>query len=145
MKNRNLIVMLLLTIVTFGIYGIYWEVSTKGEMNRLGAKIPTAWLLIIPIVNIWWLYKYSEGVDHVTGGKMSAVLSFILLFLLGVIGAMIVQAELNHVQSGGSISTNMPNTASQAPVTSSASDMAQATSADQTTTNSTPPQTPLVQ
>lgn len=97
MKNRNIFAVLLLTIITFGIYAIYWEVSTKIEMNKLGAKIPTAWLLIIPIVNIWWLWKYSEGVELVTGKKMSGILAFVLLWLLGVIGAMIIQSEFNKV------------------------------------------------
>src|SRR5690348_10833822 len=95
MKQRNPIAVALLPFITFGIYGIYWEVKTKGEMNTLGANIPTAWLLIVPIVNIWWIWKYSEGVDHVTGGKLQSVLAFILLWLLGPIGAAIIQDSFN--------------------------------------------------
>lgn len=96
MKKRNPIAVALLPFVTFGIYGLYWQVKTKGEMNSLGATIPTAWLIIIPFVNIWWLWKYSEGVEHVTGGKLNGVLSFILLWLLGCIGAAIVQDSFNN-------------------------------------------------
>lgn len=44
---------LLLPLITFGIYQIVWYVKTKNEMNQLGATIPTAWLVIVPIVNIW--------------------------------------------------------------------------------------------
>lgn len=95
MKNRSVIAVLLLTIVTLGIYGIYWSVVTKIEMNKRGATIPTAWLIIIPIVNIWWMWKYSEGVDKETHGALSTVISFLLLFLLGVIGMMIIQHEFN--------------------------------------------------
>lgn len=47
-KNRNIFLVYLFSIITFGIYSIYWLVSTKNEMNSLGAKIPTALLLIIP-------------------------------------------------------------------------------------------------
>lgn len=97
MKKRNPLAVVLLTIITFGIYGIVWEVKTKLEMNKLGAEIPTAWLIIIPIVNIWWLWKYSEGVEKVTNGKTSGVLAFVLLFLLGVIGMAIVQYEFNGI------------------------------------------------
>ncbi|MBA2279440.1 DUF4234 domain-containing protein [Candidatus Saccharibacteria bacterium] len=97
MKNRSPVAVLLLPFVTFGIYSIYWAVSTKGEMNKLGATIPTAWLLIIPFVNIWWLWKHSEGAEHVTQGKMSAVLAFILQFLLGMIGQAIIQDSFNKV------------------------------------------------
>ena len=97
MRNRSVAGLLVLTIVTLGIYGLYWMVSTKREMNNLGAQIPTSWLIIIPIANIWWVWKYSEGVEHVTGGKMTAVLAFILQYLLGVIGMMIIQNEFNKV------------------------------------------------
>lgn len=96
MKKRNPIAVFLLPFVTFGIYGIYWQVVTKGEMNNLGAEIPTAWLLIVPIVNIWWLWKYSEGAEKVTQGKLSGVLAFILLFVLGSIGAAVIQDSFNN-------------------------------------------------
>jgi hypothetical protein len=97
-KHRNPIVVILLTFITFGIYALYWQVKTKLEMNRVAdAKIPTAWLLIVPLVNIWWLWKYSEGVDKTTGGKVSTILAFVLLFLLGVFGMAIIQFEFNKV------------------------------------------------
>lgn len=96
MKKRNPIAVALLPFVTFGIYGLYWEVKTKGEMNSLGANIPTAWLIIVPLVNIWWLWKYGEGVEHVTGGKLNGVLAFALIFLLGSIGGAIVQDSFNN-------------------------------------------------
>jgi membrane associated rhomboid family serine protease len=95
MKKRNPIAVLLLPFVTFGIYSLYWMVQTKTEMNAKGATIPTAWLIIIPLVNLWWMWKYSEGVEKVTGGKTSGVLCFILLFLLGMIGSAIVQDSFN--------------------------------------------------
>ncbi len=97
MENRSLGKVFLLTLVTLGLYGIYWEVKTKGEMNARGATIPTAWLILVPIVNIWWMWKYCEGVEHVTGGKLSTVISFLVLFLLGVIGMLILQDAFNKV------------------------------------------------
>lgn len=96
MQKRSPIAVVLLSLVTFGIYAIYWQVKTKGEMNALGAEIPTAWLIIVPLVNIWWLWKYSEGVEKVTGGKLSGVLAFILLWVLGPIGGAIVQDSFNN-------------------------------------------------
>lgn len=88
-----------LSFLTFGIYGLYWFVSTKNEMNERGADIPTAWLLIIPLVNIWWTWKYCEGVDHVSRGKLSGAVSFLLIFVLGVIGMAIVQATFNDIKT----------------------------------------------
>lgn len=97
MQKRNPVLVLVYTLISFGIYGVYWEVKTKGEMNKLGATIPTAWLILIPFVNIWWIWKYSEGVEHVTAGKYSAVLTFLLLWLTGMIGMAVVQDAFNNV------------------------------------------------
>jgi hypothetical protein len=102
MKKRNLIAVFVLSMVTFGIYPIVWAVKTKNEMNALGAQIPTAWLIIVPLVNIYWIWKYSEGVEHVTGGEMSTVIAFTLQFLLGVIGYMIIQNEFNKIADNAS-------------------------------------------
>ena len=66
-------------------------------MNKLGAQIPTAWFLIIPIVNIWWLWKYSEGVDQVTKEKLSTPITFLLAMLLGTIGYAVIQHEFNNL------------------------------------------------
>jgi len=100
MENRNPVAVALLTLITFGIYGIYWYVKTKGEMNEKGANIPTAWLIIVPFVSIWWMYKYCEGADEVTKGEMSTVLGFVLLFFLGLIGMAIIQDAFNKVGAG---------------------------------------------
>ena len=97
MKQRNVFAVLLLPLITFGIYAIVWSVKTKNEMNRLGANIPTAWLLIVPFVNLYWLWKYSEGVGHVTNEKLSGIVAFILQFFLGSIGNAIIQDQFNKV------------------------------------------------
>lgn len=97
MKNRSPIAVLLLPFVTFGIYSIYWMVKTKIEMNEKGASIPTAWLIIVPIVNIWWYWKYSEAVGNITKEEISGVIAFILLLLLGSIGQAIIQNSFNKV------------------------------------------------
>ena len=97
MKQRSPIAVFLLPFITFGIYSLYWEVKTKGEMNNSGAQIPTAWLIIVPFVNIWWMWKYSEGVEKVTNEKLSGVIAFILMLLLGNIGQAIIQDSFNKV------------------------------------------------
>lgn len=97
MKNRNVFAVFALPFITFGIYGIYWVVKTKGEMNKLGADIPTAWLVIIPIVNIWWLWKYCEGVDIITNNRLSTPIAFLLVMLLGTIGYAVIQNDFNNL------------------------------------------------
>lgn len=99
MKKREPIAVILLSIVTCGIYGWYWLVKTKGELNQANhdaPRIPTAFVWLIPLVGtIWWQWKYAEGVEKYTHGKCSQVIAFILLFLLSMIGAAIIQDYLN--------------------------------------------------
>ena len=97
MKNRNPILVIFLALITFGIYSLVWYVMTKNEMNTKGAKIPTAWLIIIPLVNLYWLWKFCEGIEQVTNKGMTTVIAFLLVFFLGVIGMAIIQSELNKV------------------------------------------------
>ncbi len=97
MRNRNPILVVVFAIITLGIYGIYWMVSTKNEMNRMGTHIPTGWLLIIPFVSIYWMWKYSEGVGQVSRNQLSGPVAFLLLFLLGAIGMPIIQSTFNKI------------------------------------------------
>jgi hypothetical protein len=101
MQKRSVASVIVLTIITFGIYALIWHVKTKNEMVAQGADIPTAWLLIIPIANIYWYWKWCGGVDYVTNGKMSQAVAFLLSLLLGLIGMAIVQDSLNQAISRG--------------------------------------------
>lgn len=96
-KNRNIVLVYLFSIITFGIYMVYWLVSTKNEMNSLGAKIPTAWLLIVPIANLYWVYKYCEGFAQKVKKDNNTLLWFILYIVVGIIMPAIVQSELNKL------------------------------------------------
>jgi ABC-type transport system involved in cytochrome c biogenesis permease subunit len=94
-KRRNIFLVYLFTIITFGLYGLYWLVKTKEEMKEMGAEIPTAWLLIIPIANIFWMYKYCEGFALKVKRDNNTILWFILYILVGIVMPAIVQSELN--------------------------------------------------
>jgi hypothetical protein len=97
-KERNVFLIYLFTLISFGIYGIYWMISTKNELNKFGADIPTGWLIIVPIANIYWIYKYSEGFSEKLKKDNNTILWFIVYFLAGIVMPAIVQLELNkHV------------------------------------------------
>ncbi|MET4003498.1 hypothetical protein ABIB48_002223 [Arthrobacter sp. UYCu511] len=93
MKHRSPAAPLLLPFITFGVYSIVWYVKSKVEMNTRGAGIPTAWLILVPIADIWWMWRFAVGVEGVSG--MSRHGAFWLLLLLGPIGAAVVQSSLN--------------------------------------------------
>jgi hypothetical protein len=103
---------LLFSLLTLGIYGLYWAITTKNEMMAVGGPpIPSGWsllLVLIPIVGIIWIFmwywKWAAGVEHVTGGKMSQVMAFICIVLLNQIfflGGFVIQSELNKAIDRG--------------------------------------------
>lgn len=97
MTQRSPAVVFLLGAIT-GIYGLIWLVNTKEEMNAQGAEIPTGWYLIIPILNLLWLWKWSQGVEKVTRQGTGAGLAFIMVVLLGPIGMAVIQSSFNKLQ-----------------------------------------------
>lgn len=51
MKKRNPFVVFILSIITFGIYDIYWLVKTKKVLNKeTSIHTPTIWLLFLPAI-----------------------------------------------------------------------------------------------
>lgn len=97
-KKRSIVLVYLLSIFTFGIYGLYWLHSTKEEMNNeLGADIPTSILLIIPIANIYWMYRYAEAFSEKVKEDDNAVLWALLFILVGIVIPALVQSELNKL------------------------------------------------
>jgi hypothetical protein len=110
MTNKSVVSVIVLTLITFGIYGLYWEVKTKGEMNKLGANIPTAWLLIVPFANFYWIWVYSQGVEKVTNNKLQAPVAFLLLWLVSIVGIAIIQNEFNSLPPTSPVGTVPPVT-----------------------------------
>ena len=96
-KRRNPALVLIFSIITFGIYAIVWSVKTKNEIKSLGAQIPTAWLLIIPIANIYFWYKYAEGFSISVKKDNSPILWFLLFMVIAPVGMILVQIELNKL------------------------------------------------
>jgi len=99
-KHRNPVMVIVLTVITLGIYGIYWVVSTTKELRSLKADAPNPWalvLFIIPLVNIivalWYYWKYSGAVEEISG--FSAVLLFLLWIVFSPAAVVIAQIQLN--------------------------------------------------
>jgi hypothetical protein len=96
---------IILSLITFGIYGIIWYIMTRDEMKSKGIETIHPLLVLIPFVGIfafmYFLWQYAAGVEKVTNGKYSQAIAFILLFLIGFIGIGIIQAAYNEVGEGG--------------------------------------------
>jgi cytochrome bd-type quinol oxidase subunit 2 len=95
MKTRSPVTVLILSLVTFGIFALVWQVQTKTEMNtRYSAGIPTAWLLLVPFVGpLYWMWKWSQGAEKATG--MSGVTVFLLMALVPVVAIPVMVSKFN--------------------------------------------------
>ena len=104
LTRRNPWKVLLLGLITLGIYNLYWLVVTKRAMVDGGADIPSAWFIaawFLPVfgwlIALFWEWKFCGGVEWVTDGEMSTIVAFLLLIFLGAIGMAIIQSKLNKV------------------------------------------------
>jgi hypothetical protein len=90
----------LILVPVYLVYFILWFYRTALEMRRLGASVPNFILYFIPLANIYWFWVYSVGTEKVTKGKLTSVLSFVLLFLIGIpIAPVLIQYYFNQVDS----------------------------------------------
>lgn len=109
-KQRNIALCIILSIVTCGIYGLYWFVCLTDDMNAAveeqGTTGVVALLLTIVtcgIYGIYWAYKMGEKVDalkakHDVPSSNSGILYLILsIFGLSIVAWAIIQNELNQV------------------------------------------------
>ena len=111
-KNRNIALCVVLSIITCGIYGIYWLVCLVDDLNvasgrtddTSGGIVFLLSLITCGIYGIYWMYKAGEKVAYIkqrnTGEVDSS--SSVLYLILGIIGFGIVayaliQSELNKV------------------------------------------------
>jgi len=99
-KRRNVIMVTILFIITFGIYGLYWFYQTADEMirhNKQENENPLVWLILalIPIVNLFAVWKHTQAVEQMSEKNVSGVVLF-LLWLIFLPAALIwTQSELN--------------------------------------------------
>jgi len=106
MKNRSLVLAIIFTILTCGIYGIYWMIQLNNSINALageheatsGGMVFLFTLLTCGIYGIFWMYKMGERVDKIKGveGGNSHILFLILGILgLGIVNYCIMQDTIN--------------------------------------------------
>lgn len=106
-KQRNIVVAILLTIITCGIYGIYWiivmtrdAVSVKDPADN--AILEIVLMLFLPFLGFFLTEKkFAEGcaergIEH----KDNSILYLILgLFGLGIVNFCMMQNDLNKLAS----------------------------------------------
>ncbi len=110
-KQRNIAVCILLSIITCGIYNIIWTISIVDDLNAaadrrndMGGGL--VWLLGLVTCGIYtyiWLYTAGEKVGEIrrrngmTAGSEGLIYLLLALFGFGIVSYAMIQNELNKV------------------------------------------------
>ena len=112
-KNRNIAVCIILSIVTCGIYGIYWFICMVNDVNTVSDKpndtsggVVFLLSIITCSIYLWfWMYKAGEKIQYAQEKRglpatNNGVLYLVLeLFGLGIVSYCLIQSELNKMSS----------------------------------------------
>ena len=99
MKKRNVALCVVFTIITFGIYGIYWFVKINNDTNELAnppkktSGIVAILLIIVTcgIYGLYWAYKVGKLLDTALESRgMPAKNGGVIYLILSVIGLSFV-------------------------------------------------------
>jgi hypothetical protein len=104
-KRRNVFMVPVLLIVTFGLYGLIWLYATADELIRYNKQKdnPFLWVILalIPPLNVIAIWFHSQAVAKMsasaTGKGINGVLLFVLWFvpIPFLVAMMLSQLELN--------------------------------------------------
>lgn len=98
-KFRNPLIVIVLSIITLGLYPLYWFYSTSKELIELNKSNSNAlfWLIgmFVPFVNLYIMWKYSKEIEKASGGSTGAVLVFVISLVFYPAALYLVQTELN--------------------------------------------------
>ncbi len=103
--NKNIVVCILLSIVTCGIYGIYWMACIN---NAARAATPAEWdkgfltvfllsIITCGIYMVYWYYKMGKCFALVTGTDNSILYLVLSLIGFAFINIIIMQDQINKM------------------------------------------------
>ena len=109
--QRNIALAIILSIVTCGIYALYWFVVLTDDTNRIAGESEATsgvialllTLVTCGIYGFYWAYKQGEKLDRAMAARgmesgNSGVLYLILTFIgLGIVAYALMQNDLNKM------------------------------------------------
>ena len=112
-QQRNIVLYVILTLVTCGLFGIYWFCTLNDDTNAVSGhpEAPSgvvALLLTIVtcgIYGLFWYYNMGTRIDEakakrgMAGGSSGALYLVLALLGLGFVAEIMLQSELNKLAS----------------------------------------------
>ncbi len=109
MKQRSVGVSILLSVVTCGIYALYWLYQLAEDVNLVsqrpnatsGGTVVVLNIVTCGIYGLYWFYKAGEAMDEVRyrnnqpSGNLAIVYLVLSVLGLSVVGMALLQSEVN--------------------------------------------------
>ncbi len=102
MKNRNIALCIVFTIISCGIYGFYWmfRLATESyEMLQSEGMSPVAVVLIGLVTGgiYWWIWMFQIGkkLDEKNGSSNAVLYLLLAIFGLVIVDMALLQNEIN--------------------------------------------------
>lgn len=113
-QERNIVVALLLSFITGGIYGLYWLYCLTEDTNKLsgdpnatsGGMVILLSLITCGIYTWYWMYKRGEILDQflmsrgIPGGDKAVLYLVLSICGVGIASYCLIQNELNKLARG---------------------------------------------
>ncbi len=109
-KQKNIALCIILSLVTCGIYGIIWFIMLTDDTNTAVGKPGTSGgmafvltLVTCGIYSLYWAYKQGEKLDEakqakgIASGNSGIVYLLLSVFGLGIIAYALMQDSLNKL------------------------------------------------
>ncbi|MFC0213078.1 DUF4234 domain-containing protein [Paenibacillus chartarius] len=108
--QRNIALAIVLTLVTCGLYGIYWFIVLTNDVGRLSGDSSFTggkhFLLSLVTCGIWsfvWAYQIGKQVEQaqrlrgIAGSDNSVLYLLLTLFGVGIVTFALVQSDVNKL------------------------------------------------
>lgn len=110
LSTRSIVFAVIVSLITFGIYGLYWFVKMTNEIHTLAGQKTSAsgiWALVFSFITFgiygfYWVYKMGETLNMAKRNRglhaaSSDTIIYLLfsLFGLGIISVILMQSTMN--------------------------------------------------
>lgn len=103
---RNIVMAIIFSFITCGIYGIYWLVKLNDEINQLsgepngtsGVMVVILTIVTCGIYGLYWNYKMGERYDRMNGtlnGSSNILFLVLAIFELSIVNYCLMQDAIN--------------------------------------------------
>ncbi len=108
-QQRNIALCVILSLITCGIYGLYWFVCLTEDTNTVAGESGTSGVMALVftiitcgIYGLYWAYKCGEKLDKAKTSRgipaSNGGILYLIVFLFGgIIAYALIQNELNNL------------------------------------------------